>query len=279
MTTTEKPAVVTDPLGDLDYHARDLKRRHATAWRELYEQHRDAGRCTATTADEEVDDYVGESGRFNCSRREHPEDWKHIATYDDSHGGYVIGYWGGAPADPETETDPEPAPFTLTIGTIYKFRNRPTMLMLVGTRPKDKCEVLDLTHKRFRVLDREQMIPRRDDAPPLDADQLKWVAQFMAERRNKVREVAIRQRADGYFKTGDELNKILTELGMEPHLPARTGRFQPTLHLRTKGVSDREASRLMLEWVKTLPPLPAGITFTRPPELRDLNLDLREESR
>lgn len=279
MTTTEKTAVVTDPLGDLDYVSRDLKRRHATAWNELYQQNRE-DKCGATTYDDDlVDDYVGEAGRFSCSRRSHPDDWKHIATYDDSNGGYVIGYWGGAPADPETETDPDPAPFTLTIGTIYKFRNRPTMLMLVGTRPNNKCEVLDLTHKRFRLLDGAQLIPRRDDAAPLEPDQLKWVAQFMAERRNKVREVAIRQRGDGYFKTGDELNQVLTELGLEPHLPTRGGQFQPTLKLRTKGLSDRVALRLLTEWVQSLPPLPAGITYTRTPELRDMFLELREESR
>lgn len=277
MTTTEK-AVTTDPLGDLDYYSRDMKRRHTAAWRDLYAA--GGSSCEARSNADDVDNYVGETGdTWTCTRREHPSDWKHIATYDHRIGGYVIGYWGGAPDDPETEVDPEPEPFTLTIGTIYKFRNRPTMLMYIGSRPGDKCEVLDLTHERYRVLDAKQLIPRPDDSPALTPEQLKWVAKFMAERRDKVREVAIRQRADGYFKTADELNGVLNELGLEPHLPARAGQLQFPMRVRTKGISDSEAVRRLAVWANSLPPMPDGIELTRGVSRADLYLDLRDEGR
>jgi hypothetical protein len=282
MTTTEKATeVAVDPLADLDYFSRDMKRRHLAAWRELYRLHRDGGGCRAVANEPDVDNYVGENEanpHYQCSRRVHPPEWKHIASYSGD-GGYVIGYWGGAPDDPETEADPEPEPFELVIGTIYKFRNRPTMLMFIGGRPEGKVEVLDLTHQRYRVLDSKQLIPRPADSPDLTPDQLKWVAKFMAERRNKVREVAIKQRADGYFKSAEDLNGILTELGLEPHRPRRSGRFQPEISIRTKGLDDYAARKLLTEWFNALPAPPAGIEFTRPLNMDNVYLNLREEGR
>jgi hypothetical protein len=153
------------------------------------------------------------------------------------------------------------------------------MLMLIGIRPADKVEVLDLSHSRYRVLDRVQLIPRADDAEPLTAEQLKWVATFMAERRNKVREVAIQQRRDGYFKSAADLNGVLTELGLEPHRPTRTGRLQPEIDIRTKGMDDNVARRLLTKWFNELPPLPAGIEFIGKLSESQVYLNMRDSDR
>lgn len=281
MTTTEKPAPVVsveepDPFWDWR-PGRDMTNEQRALYRAELEAG-GGGECQASN-DLAVDDgtWVGDSGAYHCSRvAGHPEHYKHIAIG----GRYICGYWGGIdPAElviPEGDVDPEPDPFELEVGGLYKFRNRPTLLMVVGTRKDEKVEVLDLTHQRYRVLDKVQLIPRRGDMEPT-AEQLKWVAKFMADRRKEVRETAVKQRRDGFFKSVDDLNKVLGELGLEPHRSRRSGYWQPELRIRTEGMSDDQAKARLLEWLRTVK-MPPGITIGPPPSGRSLYLNLSEES-
>ena len=280
MTTTEKPAEKLVPVDEpdpmWDIEVGDISQRQAEELREYWDPYGD-NHCNARNR-EAVEDgtWVGEDryDGYVCTRNDHPDHWKHIATA----GRRVIGYWGGTdPKDlavvPEDVDSDEP--FALEIGKLYKFRNRRTLLMVVGKRREsgvDKVEVLDLDHEKYRVLDSTKLAPRREDMVPT-AQQLKWIAQFMAKRRQEVRDNALQQRRDGYFKTARELNGILTELGLEPYLARRQGGMRPSFQIRTTGLDDSEAKRRLADWFKTLTP-PPGIEFTELPAGRYMGFDL-----
>lgn len=288
MTTTEKPAeamvTVEDPDPMWDIPVGDISPR--SRWDELEEYWKPYGEDHYTTCGASNEDavrtgeWIGHEDYdgYTCSRREHPEHWKHIATS----GSRVLGYWGGVdpaqmtmvPADIDTDE-----PFDVEIGKLYKFRNRRTLMMVVGKRREsgvDKVEVLDMQHERYRVLDVKQLAPRRDDMIPTP-EQFKWVATFMATRRQEVRNNALQQRRDGYFKSAKELNGILDELGLEPYQARRQGTFRPQFSIRVTGMEDRDAKAKLAEWFKTLKP-PPGIEFMEIPQTRNMAMDLYDQS-
>lgn len=285
MTTTEKPAemvLVDDPDPMWDIPVGRIPESRDSELADYWKAYNDDGElCGSRNRDAIADgSWVGQEAYdgYVCTRRNHPDHWKHIATA----GHNVLGYWGGTdpkslpvvPADIDSDE-----PFEVEIGKLYKFRNRRTLMMAVGKRREsgtDKVEVLDLDHQRYRVLDRTQLAPRREDMHPTPA-QLKWVAEFMAKRRQEVRDNAILQRRDGYFKSVKELNGILTELGLEPYLPRRQGSIRPMFQIRTTGIEDSEAKRRMADWFRTLTP-PPGIEFLDFPSNRALGFELYDQT-
>lgn len=261
MTTTEAvpeekaaekpaaPAVEPDPFWDIEpgTDMDDATYREITG--------RGMTHCGVRVATGE--DYEGEgnaSSHWSCTRAEHPDHWRHIALA----GHHVIGKWGGAEdgdpnsASPE-ERDPDPGPdFQLEVGELYKFRNRPTVLQVVGFRRDGRVEVLDLTHLRYRVLKREQMVPRKDELT-LTPEQVRWVGKFMAERRAQARQNALTQRRNGYFRTLEDLNGVLTELSLEPHQRVRQGRVSFDMHITVRGSeTDRDLRRRLADWINGL---------------------------
>lgn len=224
------------------------------------EQFTGSGHCGADSWDEA--DYVGEAGRWNCSRGQHPDHWRHAALS----GRLLIGTWGGIdPVDlaaEEGEVDPDPEPFEPVVGTLYKFKSRSTLLLMVGSRRGGQVEVLDLTHQHYRLLPREKLVPRKPDAPPPTAEQIAWMATFMASQRETTRRVAVDQRRNDYFKSTADLNRVLRELELEPYTPRRVGTITPQVQVSYQGLDDGEARRRIAEWFNTLTP-PPGVQFTR----------------
>lgn len=273
MTTTEAPVVMIpvdepDPLWEIDYHGKKMKAKHRDlflAGRSTIEEN--ACNAMADRAVRVSPDYHGpHDTTYHCTRGVHPEHWRHIATSGYRGDQEVLSYWGGTdPKDLATEpveADPEPEPFVLQIGQLYKFKNRPTVLMFVGRRKGQKVEVLDLTHQRYRVLDEEQLIPRRTDAEPPTTEQMMWVATFMAEGREKVRTTALEQRSAGYFKSKQDLDKVLGELHLEPTIVVFGGTISVTLDVTAWGVKGTTAVRMAIEeWLKQNP-------MTMPPTLK-----------
>lgn len=271
MTTTEKPAeavAVDEPDPMWDVPVGDVSARQREEFQEYWRPYEEGARTTCGGSNREAvadGTYVGGGDNYPgyiCTRRNHPDHWKHIATS----GERVIGYWGGTdPKDlkPATPEDIDPAGLVaIEVGKLYKFRNRRTLLMVVGKRREsgvERVEVLDLEHERYRVLDTAQLAVRREDMVPTP-QQMKWVGAFMAKRRQEVRDNAVQQRRDGYFKTVAELNGILSELGLEPYQALRQGYMRPEIQIRTKGLDDAEAKRRLVEWFTTLTP-PAGVEF------------------
>lgn len=266
MTTTEAPVVMIpvdepDPLWEIDYHSKKMKAKHRDlflAGRTSVEENSCA--VIADRAVRESPDYHGpRDTAYHCTRGVHPDHWRHIATAGYRGDQEVLSYWGGIdPKDLATEAveaDPEPEPFVLQIGQLYKFKNRPTVLMFVGRRKGQKVEVLDLTHQRYRVLDEEQLIPRRTDAEPPTTEQMMWVATFMAEGREKVRKTALEQRSAGYFKSKQDLDKVLGELHLEPTIMVLGGRVTVTFDVTVKGLKTVTAARdAVTTWIKANPP-------------------------
>lgn len=203
-----------------------------------------------------ADDFEGEGvadDGWTCSRSRHPDHWRHVALS----GQRVLCKWGGSlEGDPEAavvDPDPEPGPdFQLEVGELYKFRNRPTALQVVGFRRDGRVEVLDLTHLRYRVLKREQLVPRKDELV-LTAEQVRWVGKFMAERRAQARQNALTQRRNGYFRSLEDLNGVLNELKLEPHELVRTGRVSFEINITARGQnSDRELRTKLADWLNAI---------------------------
>lgn len=252
MTTTEaapeqkaeKPVLEPDPWWDIEPGSRIS--------RDDYDRVVGGDRhCRANSRG--ATDYEGSGSadsEWSCTRQPHPEHWKHVALA----GREVLGKWGGSEAgDPnaeEGEPDPDPGPdFKLEVGELYKFRSRKTILQVVGFRRDGRVEVLDLTHLRYRVLRREQLVPRKDEVL-LTPEQVRWVGKFMAERRAEARRNALTQRQNGYFRTVDDLNSVLEELKLEPHQTLRRGRvsFDMQIEVRGPGSSDRELRQRLADW-------------------------------
>lgn len=211
-------------------------------------------------ADAEFDG-VEHVGRGMCSRTRHPSHWKHIAVSDRT----VIGIWRDELTTEEGEGvgDPEVSePVDLTTGNMVRFKNRTDLMLVLGVRKvassTGTVEVLDLTRKRFRVLRPEQLIARKPGEDPT-AEQIRWVAEFMAERREKTRQVALNELRTGRFHSAAEVNSVLDELGLERHVARRQG----TAELRVvvsgveTGTSAREAARVLREAVAAMT-LPNG---------------------
>lgn len=262
MTTATKTATTVDPLA----HIVGGGQMTDAEMRKLNEN-RETSACGSSSAGEEV---VGEPGDWTCSRGEHPDNWKHIATYG---GQAVIATWGGWEEGAETG-DEAVAAAEPEIGALLKFRNRPTILMPVGLRGEDQVEVLDLTHQRFRLLKREQLVPRPADAEPPSAEMLAWVAKFMAERREETRRVARQQRRDGYFKTTEDLNQVLNELGLAPFGTIRRGTISLIWDVET-AMTSAEVREKLKAWAKTLE-MPPGVTMTTGPARPDASLRTEE---
>ena len=198
---------------------------------------------------------------MHCSLPRHGEDQEHIFL----DGARVGAAWNDNPVvidEADTEKDPEPEPFDLVEGVIYKFRNKPTMLVYVRTRPDGQVEVLDLTHERWRVLDKSKLVPRPDDAEPPTSEQLMWLAKFMAERREEVRVNALTQQTRGYFKSDEEMNKVLAELMLRPIQEVLTGTTSLSFTYAVPlGMSKEEAKKLFQEWRDSLA-LPSGLVLS-----------------
>lgn len=275
MVPIEEP----DPLWDMKITNRKMSRAN----RDLFFQGSDPETTTIVSCGvyEQAGgqpNHVGAGGHYTCTRPVHPPHWRHIAT-----GGYrgdveAIAMWGGTkPSELATEPmmeDPDPGEFDLEIGQLYKFRNRPTVLMYLGPRKGKRVEVLDLTHERYRVLAVEQLVPRPAAADPVTPHQLQWVARFMAERRNKTRETAIDQRREGRFNSKADLDKVLLELHLEPTVQVAKGYVQVTM--RISGRTDPDVRTKMTDWLQNLPPLPAGVRLDKPVTEIAFRLDTSE---
>lgn len=219
----------------------------------------DRGYCAGRVFSHETE-IVGYRGQhpgtsWACSLPVHDDAQPHVALS----GGLVLGTWGGFPPEVDEEKDPDPAPFELVEGTIYKFRNRKTMLMYVRTRPDGQVEVLDMTHERWRVLDRGKLVPRPEGSEPPTPEQMQWIGKFMAERRAQVRKNALKQRQDGYFKTEDELNSVLRELSLAPleEMLVGTANVGVTFTVPA-GMTKEQAKAAINAWKEKLPS-PDGI--------------------
>lgn len=270
MTTMEKTDLEPDPLWGVEAGA-----EMTASQVDVFYTHRRAATAGCFATSDTAEDVVGRPGVWGCSRRQHPEHWKHIAT---DGGDYVYACWGGIAPEPDGEPDADPGPFELEIGVLYKFRNKSTVLMVVGVRKDAQVEVLDLTHEKFRVLKPEQLVPRKADAEPPTPEQMKWVGEFLAQRRKSVRDNALKQRRDGYFNRLADLNGVLNELGMEPYRPRRTGTMSPPLSVRTVGLTDDQARQRLAAWLNTLE-LPSGFERVGTMSARDIRTDMRDESR
>lgn len=278
MTTTVTEA---DPLWDVEVGLLD---------EEDYQKHflesaRGRSYCGVSGPEAGADNIVGRpgDGTWTCTRNTHPAEWRHIVTG----GRTVICAWGGVdPAllTPEEPSDVDPDDVeeaTLEVGVCYKFRNKRTALIYLGSRQDGKAEVFDLDHGRYRVLERKQLVPRRADAAPVPAEQVKVYTEFMVGQRNRARQTAVAQRVGGYFHSDAELDKVLVELDMEPSVKALSGTFAPQFQITTRGVDDEStAVRLLVEWVRSLPPLPVGFTVVEAPRstTRGLGLSLRQQT-
>lgn len=208
------------------------------------------------TEDDTARASAGETGAgWNCTRLLHPPGTQHIAGNSEP-ANYAYVVWDSEVEDVTDGVDTAPTP-ELEVGKIYKFRNRQTKLVYLGTRKTGKIEVLDLTHQRYRVLDREQLIARPPDAEPTTPEELQWIATFMAQRREETRRNALQQRRDGYFKSADQLNGILNELGLRPFGTVRRGDVNMTFSVESQ-MSNSDVQAALATWVRNTP-LPKGI--------------------
>lgn len=197
----------------------------------------------------------GTVGSWSCSLSAHADEQPHVAL---SHR-TVLAVWGGAP--PETTVDGAVEPFTPEVGVIYRFRNRDTLLCYVGPRGQDRVEVLDMTHQRYRVLNRDQLVPRGAGAEPPTPEQMQWVATFLVGRREEVRRNAITQRRNGYFRTSAELNDVLEELDLAPLQVRHSGVVTLEMRIQARpGMPRAEIERGMRAWMER--ELPEGISAT-----------------
>lgn len=253
-------ALPADPMVDVPTSS-DLR---GAALEQYREERAGGARCGASNVEaQEAGEFVGEEGGWSCTRAPHPSHWQHIATS----GRYVIGRWSSDDAVTDAATEPDPEPFTAEIGNLYRLRGRQEILMLIGFRKADshgvrKVEVLDLSHKRFRLLKLEQLIPRADDGEAPTAEAMAWVAKYMAKRRSEVREVAMREFRNGRYNR-ETLNSTLLELGLEPS--------QVVLHLvctpevrmvLPPGIDQQEAKDQLLKAFREMP-LPEGWRYER----------------
>jgi hypothetical protein len=108
-------------------------------------------------------------------------------------------------------------------GMFCSYRNKRRALMILS-RPKkadEGVEILDLTNQRLLRINRENLVPRREDDPAITAEQFEWLGRFLAERRKKAREVALREMNNRRWDRST-MNESLQKLDIEP-MPAIYG--------------------------------------------------------
>jgi hypothetical protein len=137
-----------------------------------------------------------------CSREGgHPAHWKHISLErEEGRSGRVRWAWEGDFEVPELPAEIEEPPEVVQVerpasGDLMRFRNRRDILLVLGYVQKgsDLVEVLDLTHQRFRRLKVEKLVPRRDSDPEPTVEQMAWVAEFLADRKQAVAQIGLRE--------------------------------------------------------------------------------------
>lgn len=120
--------------------------------------------------------------------------------------------------------DPEDAKVeSFDVGMFVSYRNmRRTLVVVSRPRKRDEdVEVLDLTHRRFMKIRKDNLVPRRDDDPVITPEEFQWVGQWLADRRKKALEVAKRELSNGRWNRST-MNESLEKLDIAP-LPARYG--------------------------------------------------------
>jgi hypothetical protein len=209
---TKQPEIEPDPLGvdGADIKIGDHAPYVAT------------GRCGQRLAG------VPGLGYVNCERAVgHPP---HHAHYTTGMSGTVMWVWGKgdppmADSPDEVEDAAEAKVERWEVGDRVNYRNkRDVLIVLTVPKRKDKeVEVLDLTHERMRKIPRTKVVPPRDDDPEMTADQFKWMARFLAERRKAAIDVAKRELTNRRWDK-NAMNRTLEKLDIAPIPP----RYQST---------------------------------------------------
>jgi hypothetical protein len=180
----------------------------------------------------------GGEGYGICSRPAgHPAHWRHIAADSER----IVGV---APADSLAPVATGEAPSVtepvedepIERGEVMKYRNRAAPLYVLGTLRDGRIEVLDLDHTdsdglpRRSAVERRRLVHRKADAT-LSPEQVKQLAKYMAAKRQQTRTIGVRERREGYFKTDDQLNNVLSELALEPYRPQPSGTISISIPL------------------------------------------------
>lgn len=184
----------TNPTVQDPYHAVVGHKLTDTENAALIEARRRTGNCGQRCA--------GAPGRLGgygyCVREPHGPELPHFVVDDRN---TVTWTWtnGEELVDVPTDTtvvDPDDAKVeTFLSGMRVNKRNSRDVLMVLSTPKKrdERIEILDLTHQRFRKIARGELVPVRDDDPEPTPEQMKWVAEFIADRRKAAYDIAARE--------------------------------------------------------------------------------------
>lgn len=136
-----------------------------------------------------------------CRRkRGHPTHWQHIAVTGDANRGVVVATWhddaaldeSDAPAEEEKEETPL---MKIEPGALCRFRNRRDLIVVLDKtqRGGDTVEALNLTRQRFCRLKIDRLVERKPDDPDPTAEQMAWVAEFLADRKKAIAQIGQRE--------------------------------------------------------------------------------------
>lgn len=110
-----------------------------------------------------------------------------------------------------------------TQGLRVNYRNkRDILFVLAAPRRKDESvEVVDLTHQRMRKIKKELLIPERADDPVPSQDEMRWMGEFIAARRQSAIDIALREMENRRWNRA-QMNTSLAKIDIAPR-PVRYG--------------------------------------------------------
>lgn len=175
-----------------------------------------------------------EAGGYYCTRPAgHPAYWDHIAIGD----GAVKHIWGKEPLplplleDPDGPAEDAPVGVPVEIGNTYRLRHKANSLYVVGgiggtVRKDGKIEVLDLHHRRFRLVGADEIAVHETGSPT--TDEFLWVVEWIAGQRADTRDVAIQKYHEGRWCEAG-MQDALRDLALEKYAPTLHGNVTITL--------------------------------------------------
>lgn len=212
------------------------------------------GACPNRTSGVPGHQYVG------CDRPAgHNPHWPHVAARD----GKAVAVWGAEPPplpDEPQVFDDEGAQLdlaTVKASTLLNYRDKADLLIVLNVMRPDprngadaqQVEVLDLTHRRFRRIPVRSLVPLRDEATALTAEQMKWVGEFVAERRQHTKAVAMRELANGRWDLVT-MNSALLKLNMEAYQPPMAAVVNADMSIELPEGSDLDTRRKVQAAIK-----------------------------
>lgn len=136
------------------------------------------------------------------------------------------------------------------VGARVNQRNKRDILVVLSTprRRDPSVEILDLTHSRFRKLTKTSLVPPRPDDPDPTPEQIQWLGEFLAKRRNTCREIAQREVRNQRWSRA-QMNESLRRIGIAEELPTYGAELRVTVKLKAPN-GKRAGDYHVVDWAQ-----------------------------